>query len=698
VAARHGLVTSSALRALFDSAQRSYGDYLEDDDICSAIAVRKRVRCAASSDSIARTPSVDNIRPTTRERDDPLAQVWISKPGRAAWMDIITRAHLRATGKAPGQLAPGRSVPDLSRPGTQQSSRPGTRQRGSRPGTRASMRSRGSHSRPGTRQSRPYSRSSLQSRESYQSWASSERSPMPMSPLDRVASAIRVFHRDVTNVENLKNKKIKKTPWHVRQQQKQDTTRTEVLPRVPARRPGVNSVLPLPLTTLGFSQRFQFSRLDDHMNRVQEENKAMRAHLAASAPVGVIKDKDLNGRLYTKNTLRMQQRTRKRQLQRSTKAKEEYEKSRVCEFSLPASHYFAPLQREKAHRASAFTISKPPTLEQWQQKDHRQRAELRHAYERSVQGEPSLCPESSSMSSSSSSSPSLPTGAGLDAAGLKDSTIKWVEKNKRERNRKRRERKRRVAREGEEAVRASEIAERLRKDNDVFVEMQKDKAHRSQQLLERKSSQFSIPVPDPPANDMHRLRIEAASQNDTSGDLRGEALMRYSFRAKYDPWISVGVRRPRMNLTPSTSQDFGNPPELPWEGPGSGAFRCRSQAKGSWFSDYDLENDDGGDVDGEGIGLEGNGFHAESRLPVQIGGDPRMAALRKWNRQKEKRRQKVAKTRFGKDPAYDKPKMVLENLGVNAGGDGCFGEAIKLEREPLFTNWRRPAKRGAAAR
>ena len=156
------------------------------------------MRCSASSDSIARTPSVDRVRPTTAEESDPLAQVWISKPGRAAWMDIITRAHLRATGSVPGQLAPGRSVPDLSRPGSRQhGSRPGTRastnSRHSRPGTR---QSNSRHSRPGTRQSRPYSRSSLQSCESFQSWASSERSPMPMAPLDRVASAIRVFHRD----------------------------------------------------------------------------------------------------------------------------------------------------------------------------------------------------------------------------------------------------------------------------------------------------------------------------------------------------------------------------------------------------------------------------------------------------------------------------------------------------------------------
>ena len=132
---------------------------------------------------------------------------------------------------------------------------------------------------------------------------------MPMSPLDRVARAIRVFHRDVTSVENLNDKKNKKTPWHVRQQNKQDMTLAETLPRVPAHRPGVNSVKPLPITALGFSQRFQFSRLGDHMNRVQEENKAMREQLAATAPIGVIKDRDINGRLYTKDTLCMQQRT-----------------------------------------------------------------------------------------------------------------------------------------------------------------------------------------------------------------------------------------------------------------------------------------------------------------------------------------------------------------------------------------------------
>merc|ERR1712224_310612 len=140
--------------------------------------------------------------------------------------------------------------------------------------------------------------------------------------------------------------------------------------------------------------------------------------------------------------------------------------------------------------------------------------------------------------------------------------------------------------------------------------------------------------------------------------IRGEVLMKYSFRAKYDPWISVGVRRPRMDLTPSTSQYFGDPPELPWDGPGSGAFRSRSQAKGSWFSDFV------DDVDGEGRGLEGTGFHAESQLPVQLGGDPRVVAAQKWRHQKKKRREKLAKTRFCELPKYDKPIMVLNNLGV----------------------------------
>ena len=69
--------------------------------------------------------------------------------------------------------------------------------------------------------------------------------------------------------------------------------------------------------------------------------------------------------------------------------------------------------------------------------------------------------------------------------------------------------------------------------------------------------------------------------------------MKFSFRAKYDPWISVGVRRPKLNLTPQPSREFGNPPEVPWR-QGSGAFRSRSQAKGSWANDLDVEVEAGG--------------------------------------------------------------------------------------------------------
>ena len=147
-----------------------------------------------------------------------------------------------------------------------------------------------------------------------------------------------------------------------------------------------------------------------------------------------------------------------------------------------------------------------------------------------------------------------------------------------------------------------------------FEEMLKEGETKPTFTSER-SLTFSVPVPSCPEDEISRLKIEAASMNDMGGDIRGELMMKYSFRAKYDPWISVGVRRPKMNLAPQASKDFGDPPELPWEGPGSGAFRSRSKAKGSWFGDHDLDDD------GEGPGLAGDGWHAESHLPVQIGGD-----------------------------------------------------------------------------
>lgn len=645
IVCQHRLNSPSAIRQLFDRAQRTYGDYLEEDDIYSAISVRKRIRTSISSDNIAGTPSIDRTRPTTAENKDPLAQIWVGKPGRAVWLDIISRAHLRATGTVPGQLAPGRSVPDLSRPGTRERSRPSTQQR-SRPQTRASLMSR---------QSRPYSRSSILSQESFQSWASSERSPMPMSPLDRVASAIRVFHRDVASVEKLKDKE------------------RESQVRQPARRPGANSVEPLKLTKLGFSQRFQFSRLSDHMNRIQEENEAMRQQVAASAPVGVVNEKDINGRIYTEDTLRMQQRTRKYELLRSNKEREEFNKHRVCKHSLPASYYFAPLQREKTRRQSAFTIVKPPTLEEWQHSDFNKRAKVSKLFEKRLSG--------------ADVGPEITERIGKTEHVLSKSTERWIVKKKDEMNKLRRQRKKRVALEGEEAVRVAEKLERINAKDD-FKEMRKEKLRRLEKARDRKNRIFSVPAPDNPVDDMHRLKIEAASQNDLSGELRGELEMKFSFRAKYDPWISVGVRRPQMNLTPQVSKEFGDPPELPWK-LGSGAFRSRSQAKGSWSNDFDIETESGG--------LEGDGWHAESYVPVEIGGDPLKAAISKWKLKKEKRSRIISKTRFGSE-SCNKPKMVLNNLQVDADGDGCFGSLIKLPREPMFQNWRRSPKTGAAAR
>ena len=68
-------------------------------------------------------------------------------------------------------------------------------------------------------------------------------------------------------------------------------SKTESQVRVPARRPGANSVQPLKLTKLGFSQRFQFSRLGDHMNRVQEEKRSYASATCSLCPIGVVKEK-----------------------------------------------------------------------------------------------------------------------------------------------------------------------------------------------------------------------------------------------------------------------------------------------------------------------------------------------------------------------------------------------------------------------
>ena len=93
-------------------------------------------------------------------------------------------------------------------------------------------------------------------------------------------------------------------------------------------------------------------------------------------------------------------------------------------------------------------------------------------------------------------------------------------------------------------MRESELAERQSMGN-KFEEMLKVKAKQSQRLLQKRSLTFSVPVPSCPADEISRLKIEAASMNDMGGDIRGELMMKYSFRAKYDPWISVGVRRRR---------------------------------------------------------------------------------------------------------------------------------------------------------
>ena len=176
---------------------------------------------------------------------------------------------------------------------------------------------------------------------------------------------------------------------------------------------------------------------------------------------------------------------------------------------MPASHYFAPLQREKTKRQSSFTVSKPPTLEEWQHDDFKRRAEanksMKNLYLKQHRSRKTAGNHNKSTVSQK----------------LSDSVLKWMARKRDEQNQSRKERRKRVALEGEEAVRDSERLER-KKGRDEFKDMREEKIRSLENALAKKSEMFTVPVPARPADDIHRLKIKAASQNDSTGELRGE--------------------------------------------------------------------------------------------------------------------------------------------------------------------------------
>jgi hypothetical protein len=165
-----------------------------------------------------------------------------------------------------------------------------------------------------------------------------------------------------------------------------------------------------------------------------------------------------------------------------------------------------------------------------------------------------------------------------------------------------------------------------------------------------KSKTFHIPKTKRPKEMIHQLKLMAASQTDCTGAIRGEIELQFNFRPPYtrflgfDPNDKSQILRPRLTLEATPSQIFGDPPELP---PG-----------------YEL---------GEGSRVLSPDKFERFR------GEGWIKKLTKY-------------TRFGNEIAVD--SMNLRKFHLKP----CFGPDMKLQRERMFQNWRRPEKRGAAAR
>ena len=182
----------------------------------------------------------------------------------------------------------------------------------------------------------------------------------------------------------------------------------------------------------------------------------------------------------------------------------------------------------------------------------------------------------------------------------------------------------------------------------------KNEENEMKKTTSKKNQQFTVPRTKRPKEMIHRLKLKAASQTDCTGALRGELFFSFDFRPKYTRFIGFEkdkegnrsqILRPRVKLDYNSSLVFGDPPELP---PG-----------------YEL---------GEGSRV----LSPEKFERIRGGG---------WIKKN------IKYTRFGNETMNRKGSMdQLHKLGP------CFGPMVKLKRERMFLNWRRPEKQGAAAR
>ena len=591
--ALHLLSSDSAKTELFNEVQRTYVGTFDQDDLWSAIHIRKRVLAKGGS-----MPNIRNVggAGSLGSPNMPGQEVYIAKPKRQVWMDIIKRCHLRATGVNPGTIQPGRSVPDLamllrsdaaSRSGLH--SRSSLHSRGSLQ-SRASLRSQARQglSRGSTRSTRSiHSTRSMRSLHSQRSWTPSTASrwsntarsqpPMPMSSFDKAASTINIFNRDLAgnlgSPEKLKDERHQLIP-----------DRTPLMDAGLSY--GANAVQPVDVHVLGFRERFEFERLGVKLNDIHDAHEVLCGRpTAADGNEDDLTDDVCGGGSSIINTMLndKEKEVQKKRRHKIKKRRQMKKGGKVCEFSKPASSYFDGLQKSKLKQTSSFCVSREDALEVWQQKECKKRSHLRREHDKYIQEQ---------------------------------------------------EQRRAAA-----ASLYSPIAT----------------------LAQRNT--FKVPETINPKTLIHLSKINAAAQLDTSEELQGELLFKYSYRIEDDPFVGF------IDGVPQKRKRF-----LGESGPGRAQFGSIPLPKGCELSEgsralspaqFKLYRGQGSVVkmtkytrfqEREDLLPTGNNIDGRGKPPVQL---------------------KLREARPGK-PYFLKPKW--------------------LKREQMFTNWRKPLLTGAAAR
>jgi len=208
----------------------------------------------------------------------------------------------------------------------------------------------------------------------------------------------------------------------------------------------------------------------------------------------------------------------------------------------------------------------------------------------------------------------------------------------------------------------------LRREHDKYIREQEQRRAAAASLYSpiaalAQRNTFKVPKTINPKDLIHLSKINAASQLDTSGDLQGELLFKYSDGIEDDPFVGFidGVPQKRKRF-------LGEP------GPGRTQFGSIPLPKGCELSE---------------------GSRALSPEQFQLyRGQGSIVKMTKYTRFKA--REDLLPT--GNDiDGRGKPPVQLK-LREARPGKPYFLKPKWLKREQMFTNWRRPPLTGAAAR